>query len=333
MKSARVVGEVMGKLHPHGDAAIYDALVRLAPAVLAAAAAGRRARQLRLARRRPGRPPVHRGAPGAGRAGDDDGARRGRRRLRARTTTTSSRSPRCCPPRSRTCWSTARRASRSAWPRTWRRTTSSRSSPRRGTWSCTPTPRSRTCCASCPAPTCPRAARSSGSTASATRYRTGRGAFRTRATARIENVTPKRKGIVVTELPYMVGPEKVIEKIKEGVQSKKLSGISDAVDLTDRHARPAPGHRDQDRLRPGGRARAALPLHPARGLVLDQQRRPRRRPAAHARAARAAGRVGRAPPRRWCAGARSTAWPSGWSGCTWSRACSSRSSTSTRSSR
>ncbi|MET0434519.1 MAG: DNA topoisomerase IV subunit A [Cellulomonas sp.] len=65
-------------------------------------------------------------------------------------------------------------------------------------------------------------------------YRTGRGAFRTRATARIENVTPRRKGIVVTELPYTVGPEKVIEKIKEGVQSKKLSGISDALDLTDR---------------------------------------------------------------------------------------------------
>ncbi|GCE75972.1 DNA gyrase/topoisomerase IV subunit A [Cellulomonas biazotea] len=65
-------------------------------------------------------------------------------------------------------------------------------------------------------------------------YRTGRGAFRTRATAVVENVTPRRKGIVITELPYMVGPEKVIEKIKEGVQSKKLSGISDAVDLTDR---------------------------------------------------------------------------------------------------
>ncbi|MTA25568.1 MAG: DNA topoisomerase IV, partial [Actinobacteria bacterium] len=30
VKSARVVGEVMGKLHPHGDTAIYDALVRLA---------------------------------------------------------------------------------------------------------------------------------------------------------------------------------------------------------------------------------------------------------------------------------------------------------------
>src|SRR5690625_893517 len=39
-------------------------------------------------------------------------------------------------------------------------------------------------------------------------YATGRGSFRTRATARIENVTPRRKGIVITELPYLVGPEK-----------------------------------------------------------------------------------------------------------------------------
>ena len=65
-------------------------------------------------------------------------------------------------------------------------------------------------------------------------YRTGRGAFRTRATARIESVTAKRKGIVVTELPYLVGPEKVIERIKEGVQAKRLSGISAVTDLTDR---------------------------------------------------------------------------------------------------
>jgi DNA gyrase subunit A len=65
-------------------------------------------------------------------------------------------------------------------------------------------------------------------------YLTGRGAFRTRATARIESVTPRRKGIVVTELPYLVGPEKVIEKIKDLVQGKKMLGISDVKDLTDR---------------------------------------------------------------------------------------------------
>lgn len=65
-------------------------------------------------------------------------------------------------------------------------------------------------------------------------YRTGRGSFKTRATTRIENITPRRKGIVVTELPYMVGPEKVIEKIKDGVQSKKLTGITAVTDLTDR---------------------------------------------------------------------------------------------------
>ena len=58
-------------------------------------------------------------------------------------------------------------------------------------------------------------------------------AFRTRATARIENVTARKKGIVVTELPYNVGPEKVIEKISDLVKSKKLQGISDIADLTD----------------------------------------------------------------------------------------------------
>src|SRR5882757_8187361 len=65
-------------------------------------------------------------------------------------------------------------------------------------------------------------------------YLTGRGSFKMRATARIENVTPRRKGIVVTELPYTVGPEKVIEKIKTLVQAKKLQGIADVKDLTDR---------------------------------------------------------------------------------------------------
>src|SRR3954452_14362990 len=65
-------------------------------------------------------------------------------------------------------------------------------------------------------------------------YASGRGSFRTRATARIENVTPRRKAIVVTELPYTVGPEKIIEKIQDLVQSKKLLGIARLDDFTDR---------------------------------------------------------------------------------------------------
>jgi len=65
-------------------------------------------------------------------------------------------------------------------------------------------------------------------------YLGGRGSFRTRATTRTEHVTHRKLGIIVTELPYLVGPEKVIEKIKDLVQSKKLQGISDVKDLTDR---------------------------------------------------------------------------------------------------
>ena len=65
-------------------------------------------------------------------------------------------------------------------------------------------------------------------------YLTGRGSFRTRATARIEKITPRKMGIVVTELPYLVGPEKVIDKARDAVQAKRLQGISDVKDLTDR---------------------------------------------------------------------------------------------------
>ncbi|MEZ5085137.1 MAG: DNA topoisomerase IV subunit A [Tessaracoccus sp.] len=66
-------------------------------------------------------------------------------------------------------------------------------------------------------------------------YETGRGSFKVRASARIEKVTPRRQGIVVTELPYMVGPEKIIEQIKKGIGDKKLTGIADVKDLTDLH--------------------------------------------------------------------------------------------------
>ena len=66
-------------------------------------------------------------------------------------------------------------------------------------------------------------------------YETGRGIFRTRATTKIEQLSPRKTGIVVTELPYGVGPEKVITRIKDLVQARKITGISDLKDLTDRN--------------------------------------------------------------------------------------------------
>ncbi|HCJ48538.1 MAG TPA: DNA topoisomerase IV [Microbacterium sp.] len=66
-------------------------------------------------------------------------------------------------------------------------------------------------------------------------YQSGRGSFRTRAKSSIESLGPRRTGIIVTELPYMVGPERVMEKIRDAVTAKKLTGISDITDLTDRN--------------------------------------------------------------------------------------------------
>jgi DNA gyrase subunit A len=66
-------------------------------------------------------------------------------------------------------------------------------------------------------------------------YESGRGSFRIRAAARIENITARRKGIVVTELPYNVGPERVRERIADLVRSRKLQGVTDVEDYTDRN--------------------------------------------------------------------------------------------------
>ena len=133
VKCARVVGEVMGRLHPHGDGAIYDALVRMAqpwslrlPLVDGHGNFGS-----------PDDPPAAmrytecRMAPAAMAMTGVD--RRGHRRLQAQLRQPRDSSRRCCRRRSRTCSSTAPPASRSAWPPTWPRTTWSRSSRRCGT--------------------------------------------------------------------------------------------------------------------------------------------------------------------------------------------------------
>ncbi|WP_329115021.1 DNA gyrase/topoisomerase IV subunit A [Streptomyces sp. NBC_01353] len=85
-----------------------------------------------------------------------------------------------------------------------------------------------------PGPDLPTGGRIVGLSGIKDAYENGRGTFKIRATTTVETVTARRKGIVVTELPFTVGPEKVISKIKDLVGSKKLQGIADVKDLTDR---------------------------------------------------------------------------------------------------
>ncbi len=65
-------------------------------------------------------------------------------------------------------------------------------------------------------------------------YETGRGTIRIRAKAEIVNITRARKGLEITELPYLVGPERVIAKIKDLVNANRLSGVADVKNLSDR---------------------------------------------------------------------------------------------------
>ncbi|MEW1832046.1 DNA topoisomerase IV subunit A [Streptomyces sp. NPDC088196] len=85
-----------------------------------------------------------------------------------------------------------------------------------------------------PGPDLPTGGRIVGLTGIRDAYETGRGTFKIRATVSVDNVTARRKGLIVTELPFSVGPEKVIAKIKDLVGAKKLQGIADVKDLTDR---------------------------------------------------------------------------------------------------
>ena len=65
-------------------------------------------------------------------------------------------------------------------------------------------------------------------------YRTGRGKVRVRAVTSIEPMQNGKNRIVVTELPYMVNKARLIEKIAELVRDKKIDGITDLRDESDR---------------------------------------------------------------------------------------------------
>ncbi|UDY34645.1 DNA gyrase/topoisomerase IV subunit A [Dermatobacter hominis] len=85
-------------------------------------------------------------------------------------------------------------------------------------------------------------------------YETGRGSVRIRATAEIVDLTRARQGIVVTELPYLVGPERVVGRIQELMRNGKLPLVTDVKNTSDRHT----GLRIEVELRPGANAKAVL---------------------------------------------------------------------------
>jgi DNA gyrase subunit A len=65
-------------------------------------------------------------------------------------------------------------------------------------------------------------------------YKSGRGSFTMRAKAAIEDAGKDRENIVVTEIPYQVNKARLIERIAELVQTKKIDGIADVRDESDR---------------------------------------------------------------------------------------------------
>ncbi|MFE2944527.1 DNA topoisomerase (ATP-hydrolyzing) subunit A [Streptomyces sp. NPDC059255] len=235
VKCARVVGEVMGKLHPHGDASIYDAMVRMAQPF-----------SMRL--------PLVDGHGNFGSLGNDDPPAAMRyteaRMADATSLMTESidedtvdfepnydgqeREPVTLP---------------AAYPNllvngaTGIAVGMATNMPPHNLGEVVAAARHlikhpaadlETLMRFVPGPDLPTGGRIVGLTGIKDAYEKGRGTFKIRSTATVEDVTARRKGIVVTELPFTVGPEKVIAKIKDLVSAKKLQGIADVKDLTDR---------------------------------------------------------------------------------------------------
>ncbi len=86
-----------------------------------------------------------------------------------------------------------------------------------------------------PAPDFPTGALILGRNSIKQAYRTGRGAAILRARAEIEEMPNGKSRIIVTEIPYQVNKAKLIENIADQVKDKRLEGISDLREETDRH--------------------------------------------------------------------------------------------------
>ena len=233
VKSSRIVGDVMGKLHPHGDTAIYDALVRLSQNFIM-------------------RVPL---VDGHGNFGSLDDGPAAPRYTEARLTSASMQmiagldedvvdfvgnydntltQPEVLP---------------SAFPNllingasgiaVGMATNMAPHNPGEVIAACchlirNPEAGLAELMRYIPGPDLPTGGRIIGLDGVREAYETGRGTFRTRATVSIESINARRKGIIVTELPYLVGPEKVVSKVKDAVGAKKLTGIASIDDYSDR---------------------------------------------------------------------------------------------------
>ncbi len=85
-----------------------------------------------------------------------------------------------------------------------------------------------------PAPDFPTGGLIMGTSGIRAAYHTGRGKLRVRARAEIQDWKDNRQRIVITEIPYMVNKARLIEKIAELVHDKRVDGISDLRDESDR---------------------------------------------------------------------------------------------------
>ena len=300
MKCAAVVGDVMKSFHPHGDQSIYDTLVRMAQPF-----------SLRY--------PLVDGQGNFGNIDDYPAAAMRYTECRLAQLATemlrdidadtvdfipnydeSRASRRSCRPASRTCSSTARPGSPSAWRRTCRRTTSARRSTRSSRSSTSPTRRRRPDAAPQGARLPDRARSSSAGAASATRTARAAAASSCARAPTSRSCAAARRAIIVTRASRTASRRAatsgVIKKIAELVNDKVLTEISGRQGPLGQ-VRDADPDRPQARGDPAGRPQQALQAHGAPDDVRLQRRRARRRRAADALAARARHALPRLPAR------------------------------------
>ena len=163
-------------------------------------------------------------------------------------------------------------------------------------------------------------------------YRTGRGSITMRAVVEVEEIQG-RTCLVVTELPYQVNPDNLALEDRRAGQGRqgRRHRRHPRRDLLAH--RPAPGHRAEARRGRQGRAEQPVQAHPAAGQLRRQHAGAGRRRAAHAVARRVHPALGRRTRSRSSSGAPGSGCARPRSARTSCAACSRRSTRSTRSSR